>query len=269
MAGLQTCTKMAKEPFYIKKLDKKIYSLEEINFFIYNNINLIYKDFFSDDLIDFIDKDLERNDIAKGLRRIKDSDGNAKELISFLLKESHYYSPNELARIANYVVNIDNMTEAERLKIQADAFYKNGQFESALRVYFDILNRMEEEETLSEAFFGGIAYSIGTIYAKLFMCKNANSYFSRAYELYPDTSYAKACVYMALISNDEEEILKTIVKYHITDEALDVMRSRVRSLRREIETSDETLNFIYSFENADTSQQIIERWKEEYYERIS
>ncbi len=269
MAGLQTCTKMAKEPFYIKKLDKRIYSLEEINFFIYNNINLIYQEFFSDELISFIEKDLERADIARGLRIIKDNKGTVKELISFLLKESHYYSPNELARIANYVVNIDNMTEAERLKIQADGFYEKGQYESALRIYFDILNMMDEEKTLSEAFFGGIAYSIGTIYAKLFMCKNANSYFSKAYELYPDTSYAKACVYMALINNDEEEILKTIVKYHITDEALEVMRSRVRSLRREIETSDETLNFIYSFENGNAGQQIIEQWKEEYYERIS
>ena len=269
MAGLQSCTKMAKEPFCIKKLDKNIYSLEEINFFIYNNINLIYKEFFSDELIEFINTGLERADIAKGLKEIKESNGSVKELISFLLKESHYYSPNELARIANYVVNIDNMTEAERLKIQADGFYKKGQYESALRIYFDILNRMEQEETLSEAFFGGIAYSIGTIYAKLFMCKNANSYFSKAYELYPDTSYAKACVYMALINNDEEEILKTIVKYHITDEALEVMRSRVRSLRREIETSDETLNFIYTFENEDAGKKIIEQWKEEYYERIS
>ncbi len=269
MAGLQTCTKMAKEPFYIPKIDKKVYSLEEINFFIYNNINLIYKDFFSDSLIDFIEVGLGRKDIADGLRKIKEKDGSAKELISFILKESYYYSPNELARIANFVVNIDNMTEAERLKIQADGFYKAGQYESALRVYFEILNRIDEEDTLTEAFFGGIAYSIGTIYAKLFMCKNANSYFSRAYELYPDTSYAKACVYMALINNDEEEILKTIVKYHITDEALEVMRARVRSLRREIETSDETLNFIYTFENEAASQQIIEQWKEEYYERIS
>ena len=267
MAGLQTCTKMASEPYYIKKIDRYVYSLEEINYFIYNNINLIYRDFFNPELFDYIEKSLGRKDIADGLRKIKEKNGSAQMLISFLLKESYYYSPNELARIANFVVNIDSMTEVERLKIQADGYYKNGQLESALRVYFEILNKMEESEDANEAFFGAIAYSIGTIYAKLFMCKNANSYFSLAYELYPDTSYAKACVYMALINNDEEELLKTIVKYHISDEALEVMRAKVRTLRQEIETSDETLNFIYAFESE--GQQIIENWKEEYYERIS
>lgn len=267
MAGLQACTKMANEPYYIKKIDKYVYSLEEINYFIYNNINLIYRDFFSPALFDFIEKELDRKDIAEGLRKIKEKNGSAQNLISFLLKESYYYSPNELSRIANFVVNIDSMTESERLKIEADGYYKNGHLESALRVYFEILNRMNVEEGNNEAFFGEIAYSIGTIYAKLFMCKNANSYFSLAYELYPDTSYAKACVYMALINNDEEELLKTIVKYHISDEALDVMRAKVRTMRQEIETSDETLNFIYEFEHE--SQKIIENWKEDYYERIS
>lgn len=268
MAGLLACSKQAKEPFYIEKADKYLYSLEEINYFIYHDIDLIYKDFFDEKLFEFIEKEIDREDIANALRRIKDSDGTAQDFIRYILKESYYYSPNELGQIANFIVNIDSMNEAERLKIKADGLYKQGKYESALNVYFEILNNMENKET-NEAFYGRVAYSIGVIYAKLFMSRNANTYFSMAYELYPDTAYAKACVYMAIVNNDEEELLKTIIKYHISDEALETMRMRVRSLRREIETSDETLNFMFGFEDEDKSKKIIENWKEEYYERIS
>ena len=43
----------------------------------------------------------------------------------------------------------------------------------------------------------------------------------------------------------------------------------IGALRREIETSDETLLFIRNFENGNNSEKIIDDWKKDYHERIS
>lgn len=266
--ALQVCARQSNNPYYIKALEMNVYSLEEINYFIYNHINLVYRDFFSDALFEYIEFELGLKEMADGLRDIAQRDGTIQEFIKYILKESYYYSPNELSKIANAVMNIDNMTELERYKIEADTLYKEGKLESALNVYFDILNNMSTDEQ-SEVFYGRVAYAIGVIYAKMFMSANANTYFTRAYEIYPDPLYARACVYMALVNNDEEELLKAIMKFNISDDTLERIRKRVGALRREIETSDETLNFIREFDNEIQSKKILNDWKIEYYERIS
>jgi len=266
--GLQVCAKQSENPYYIKALEMNVYSLEEINYFIYNHINLVYRDFFCDALFDYFEFELGLKEMADGLRYLAETDGGVQDFVKYVLKESYYYSPNELNKIANAVMNLDNMTELERRKIEADTLYKDGKLESALNVYFDILNNMGNEEQ-SEVFYGRVAYAIGVIYAKMFMSANANAYFTKAFEIYPDPLYARACIYMSLVNNDEEELLKSIVKFNVSDDTLERIRKRVGALRREIETSDETLNFIREFDNTIQSKKIINDWKIEYHERIS
>lgn len=266
--ALQVCGRQSNHPYYIKTLDQNVYSLEEINYFIYNHINLVYKDFFNDTLFEYIDIELGHKELADKLRGLADQDASIQEFIKCILNESYYYSGYELSHIANAVMNIDNMTEAERIKIKGDSYYKEGRLEAALNVYFDLLNNMDTS-VMPEAFYGRVAFAIGVIYAKMFMSKNANSYFARAYEIYPDPMYARSCVYMSLVNNDEEELLKTIVRFNISDDTLERIRKRVGALRREIETSDETLLFIRNFENGNNSKKIIDDWKKDYHERIS
>lgn len=264
--ALQICGKQAKIPYYIKEIETNVYSIEEINYFIFNHISFVYREFFSEKLFDYIDNELGLREMASTLRQMAAEDASTQDFVKYILSESYYYTGHELSSIAGAVLNIDHLSEQERRKIEADTYYKNGKSESALRLYFDILNNMNTEE-LPETFYAKIAYSIGVIYAKSFMSKNANMYFSKAYEIYPDPAYAKACVYMSLVNNDEEELLTTIIKFNFSNETLDTIRERVGALRREIENSDETKEFVEKLESADTNTKIIDEWKEEYYER--
>lgn len=266
--ALHLASRMAKKPYYIEEIKTDVYSLEEINYFIFNHINLVYREFFKDELFDYIDNEIGRKDIADGLRKLSENKAELRDFVRFILTESGYYSASELSVVAAYVMNIDVMSDVERRKIEADGYYKIGKADSALRIYLGILKEADKKQ-MSEAFFAKVAYSIGVIYAGLFMSKNANAFFTRAFELYPDPVYARACLYMSLVNNDEEELLDTIRRYGISDETLESERNKVASLRREIETDEETVNFIYDFENGLNSENIIEGWKEDYYERIS
>jgi len=268
MAGVQLSGKSSEVPYFIKAINTNVYSMEEINYFVYNHINLVYRDFFSEELFEYMEKQLGRRDMAEGFREIAKNNGSVQDFIKYLFVESYYYSIHEMNLIQNYVLNIDNMTKAERLKIEADNRFKEGKLESALRIYFEILNGTGEEK-MSEAFYARVAFSIGIIYAKLYMSKNANAYFSYAYDIYPEPAYAKACVYMGLINNDESELLKSIIKYQITDDALEAIRERVGALRREIETSKETVDFIFHFTGEDNRGEILEDWKNDYRNMLS
>ncbi|MCF0229746.1 MAG: hypothetical protein HUJ76_08675, partial [Parasporobacterium sp.] len=194
-----TATKQAKTGYWIEPLKLSVYSLEEINYFIYNHINLVYRDFFSDELFDYIGNELEQQEMAAELRNIAASGGNTGDFIKHILNGSYYYNGRELADISMLVAHIDTMSRAERVKIQCDAYYNAGNFNSALQCCFDILRNMETDNA-GKTFYARIAYTAGRIYAKMFMVKSANAYFSMAYDLSPDPLYARASVYMSIIA---------------------------------------------------------------------
>ena len=265
---LQFCGRQSETPYYIPAICSNVYSLEEINYFIYNHMNMVYRDFFCEELFAYIGDHLRRPDMAQVLRDMDAAGAPVQDFISYLLKESYYYNAADMAKVSSIMTNINNLSRPERLKIEADALFKDKKYTAALRIYFEIMNGMGGS-ALSEAFFARVAFSIGIVYAHLFMSRNANAYFDYAYDLYPEAAYAKASVYMSIINNDDEELLRAIIKYKITDEALEAIRDKVNSLKRSIETDSETIDFIYKFENGLEDDNIIKIWKEQYHERTS
>ena len=262
-----TATKQSKTGYWIEPLKKNLYSIEEINYFLYNHINLVYRDFFNEDLFSFIENNLEQPLMAKDLRNIAASGGTCADFVKYLLSESYYYNSRELADISALVAGIDTMTQAQRLKLEADGYYRAGNLNSALKLYLDILRDISDKEN-SDAFYAMTAYAIGTIYAAMFMCKSANSFFSYAHEIYPDPMYARACVYMSIISGDDEELLSSIVKFRISDDELDSMKERVRFMKHEIESSEEMERFTDSLKSSEYSNSLVEHWKSQYYEML-
>lgn len=260
-----TATKQANNGYWIASIRKNVYSLEEINYYVYNHIDQIYRDFFCEALFSYMEEELDNPSIADKLRDIDRRGGGIGDFIRCLFNETCYYNGRELTDISVLVSGIDHMGKAERLKIQADSYFRSGQYNSALHVYLEILRHMEEED-VGGSFYGRVAYAAGVIYARMFMSKSANSYFSYAYDLSPDPVYAKACVYMSILTGDDEELLASIVKFKITDDALDAMRTRVQSLRRELESSEEVTSFMLQLSRDDAlSGRVLEEWKNEYY----
>ena len=262
-----TASKQSKTGYWIESLGKNVYSLEEINYFIYNHINLVYRDFFNESLFEYIEKELDLSHMAKDLRSIEARDGTTQEFVKYILNRSFYYNGRELANISSLVANIDTMGRAERIKIQGDASFRAGNFNSALKCYLEILRNIGNEN-VSDSFYGRVAYAAGTIYAMMFMSKSANAFFSYAYDLSPDPLYAKACVYMSIISDDDEELLSSIVKYKISDDELDTIRRRVNATRREIESQDDMAVFLENIKVDDFAEQFVNECKAEYYNML-
>ncbi|MGI6071634.1 MAG: hypothetical protein ACOX75_01280 [Lachnospiraceae bacterium] len=259
---LQFCTKRSQIPYYIRPIDTNVYSLEEINYFLYNHMNMVYREFFCGELFDYIEKELEQAKLAEKLRQMDEQDASIQDFIMCVLKESYFYSPNDLGAVSNLVLNINNMTRAERMFMEGASMMQKKQYESALKIYFDILNN---REGMSEAFYAKTAFSIGIIYARLFKAANANSFFTYAYELFPDPTYAKACVYMSIVNNDEEELLRCIIRYKVSDEALAAIHKKVDTMRIEIMRGKEMKDLTETLQRGEPIENIVANWKNEYY----
>ena len=56
MNDITLCTMHTEKPYYIKEINKNIYSIEELSYYLFNYLYLIDDQFFSEGLIDYIEK---------------------------------------------------------------------------------------------------------------------------------------------------------------------------------------------------------------------
>ena len=54
MNDITLCTMHTEKPYYIKEINKNIYSIEELSYYLFNYLYLIDDQFFSEGLIDYI-----------------------------------------------------------------------------------------------------------------------------------------------------------------------------------------------------------------------
>lgn len=255
--------KLSEEPYYIKEADINVYSLEELNFFVYNHMNLVYRDFFCAPLFDFIEKKLGRESLADRLRSLDAQGASLRSLISCFLKESCCYDNGQLSQVSAFVMNIDNITVPERTRIEGDKLFKAARYSAALSVYTGILDSAPFAP--EGEFYAETAYAAGSCYARLFLCENACEYFGIAYDIFPKHDYALSSVCLSLILDNEKELLKAIIRYEISDEELAEMKSNVKRLKKNLESSAEFAAFSNEVRNPETAADIVCRYKDEYY----
>ena len=101
MNDITLCTMHTEKPYYIKEINKNIYSIEELSYYLFNYLYLIDDQFFSEGLIDYIENELKQPHIASGIRQINANKGALGEKISFLIKNAGYYTEREAEKLEN------------------------------------------------------------------------------------------------------------------------------------------------------------------------
>lgn len=183
MAGLILCkSKYSEKPYYISNMAVNVYSVEEICYYIYNNIYIIGMDMFDEGLISYIDKELGESELAKQLEFLINQRAGLSELVLSVLRYVDYYSAEEIARLKDVIERLDVQNVAERLKARADNFLKNKCYTSAIKNY-ELIVYGKKDKSLSVDFYGNVWHNMGVAYAGLFSFYDAGVAFRTAYEL--------------------------------------------------------------------------------------
>ena len=260
---LQLAGKLSEKPYYIEAINMDVYSLEEINYFIYNHMNLVYRDFFCGSLFDYIEYELGQRALAGQLRVMDKAGSGVRDFISYILSESGYYDADELGKVFGFVMNMDNISNPQRRRVDADNLFKKEKYYAARSIYLEILRDRSKEE--NDEFYADVAFFAGLCCANLFLEKNALSCFERAYDIFPKKDYAMAYVYVSLIEEDDRELLNAIRKYHFSDEELSDMKNKVKLMSERIRNSEDYKEFAREIEDEDAAIRAAESLKDKYY----
>lgn len=266
MAGLILCrSRYADRPYYISNMGINIYSLEELCYYIYNNIYLIGTDLFDEGLVTFINDELNESELASQIEFLTKEKAGLMELVMTVLQYVDYYSDSEVLALRNIIDELDSQNALERLKARADNFLSNKRYGSAIRNY-DSIVCSKKDRRLSEEFYGSVWHNMGVAYAGMYDFYQAKRCFDRAYVLNRNENSQKAAMYADCLndsrkyndSEDEDEYIACREIETVMDNAvMDGSYDRIKDISSLHEEGD----IAAYYEKAD---RLMEEWKNDY-----
>lgn len=260
MSGLILCrTIEAENPYYISNMDLKIYSLEELCYYIYNNIYLIGIDLADDKLVEFIRYEINEVELADKLDYLMKEKAGLAEIVITILNYVDYYNLNEIEDIREILETLDSQNVSERLKARADRFLENKCYYRAVKNYSNIINS-KKDTTLPGIFYAKVYHNIGVAYANMYLFKQAVEYFDEAYKIGQHEESLK-CLMAALILSAAHELGDT----NDSDEDCEEMNV----LNREIETLMDSATYCQEYKELENALSLkYEGHVNEYYKAI-
>ncbi len=204
--------KQAQKPFYIESIRTPIYSLEELCFFLYNNICLIDDSIINERLTDWLSDELKLSHLA---RQLKDQLGQKTQAASFVLpifREAGYLDSRQMREFQDQLAKLEVQSEDTRQKLRGDYLVKEKMYTRAVWEYRQILKRRNPGK-LGAQFYASVWNNLGVAYARLFRFEEASACFLESYELLQTKeSFRKYISTLPLFLTDEEyqERLKKI-----------------------------------------------------------
>ena len=200
--------KQAEHPFYIEAIGTEIYSIEELCFYLYENVYLLDQSILNEQLCDWIRNELDLKRLA---RTLDEQLAKQDATIGFILpifREIGYLSAAGMREYAENIGKINVQGADVRQKLKADHLVRSGMYESALQDYWEILDR-QSPGLLSTQFYAGIWNNLGCLQARMFRFADAAESFYHAWQL-TDTSQMlrKYGSVLPLYLSEEEYTLK-------------------------------------------------------------
>lgn len=271
MGELLLCNRpIAAMPYYIEALSLNIYSLEELCYVMEHHLFLLDEAFFDDELILWIEREVGEGELAENLRQSNRKELGVTKLVELILKATGYLDYQTESRMISQIKEMQHKSVFERRKMRADRYVENKKYINALLEYRRIL-QMEEECKKNPVVCGNIWHNQGTVFARLFLFKEAKECFETAYKYHMNLESIYAAMAACRYLGDEVQLQELTRKYGVDEQEVAVLSENWRTVSRcehivDIETQ---IDAVFETESASLEQnaalmQMLQEWKTEY-----
>ncbi|MBR5337477.1 MAG: tetratricopeptide repeat protein [Lachnospiraceae bacterium] len=199
MAGLIHCTgQLAIRPFNIVKSGVYVYSLEELSYYISNNVYTIDDSIMSEKLCSWVAEELHLPELSRKLFESMKGFSSLSAFAGILLSSCGYCDEADIERIKNVLDQVGNKNEFFRRKTKADTLLSEKRYTAAVNDYKKLLSFYETKKEPDDN-VGAVWHNMGTAYAGLFLFSEAADCYEKAFNLNnePETfSQYKYALYM-------------------------------------------------------------------------
>ena len=241
--------KKAKRPYEISRVNCRIYTIEELCYYLCNHLYLIDYTIMNEQLCDWLEEELDLVELASNLRQCLNQHGSVEQFVVAILAHSSIYTTGELKQIQTVLEKLRNQKPIEKQKYKADNLLKGGAVKQAILIYQSIIHG-EPDESVDRKFYGRVYGCLGAAYGRLFLYKEAAKMYEAGFQICEEESMLKAYIYACYRYMSQEEYGAFLQKSRVYQE-MDIC------IKEEISEIDSKMK--YSLE-----EDTLEQWKEQY-----
>lgn len=130
---------LAREPYVVPVSEVPVYSLEELCYYIYNNVYSVTEEFFDDRLVEWLRKKVDCGTLAEKMQALIHRRHDLKDLVVTLLCSCDYYKEEEVRNLVKIMERISHLPPHIKNKMKADHFLQAGKYGRSLQEYKKLL----------------------------------------------------------------------------------------------------------------------------------
>ena len=169
----------AETPYYIDKIGKNVYCIEELCYCIVQNAFLLDEDSFNRELFDWIAKECSLERLADELRSMHKKRCSMASIAGTILDYAGYNTKKEVDKTEEILRENAGMDIYKKRLSRADFLMMNGRYAMAFKEYEFILANTPDMNNKLRA---RIEHNEGVMYARLFRFEKAEKMFLKAFE---------------------------------------------------------------------------------------
>lgn len=214
------------KPFGFQSGGVRIYSIEELCFFLYHHVYLIEMEMIGEELFDWIELELKLPERANKLRQLKKQHADLKTLITVIMCSSDYYTEAEIKGMLKILDQSLGMSKVKRMWLKADNFLMNGRFLEAEVEYEKLLHSKDVIE-LSPEEYGDIYHNLAVTKANLTGLMEASKYFWQAFERNHKEESFKQYLYSLKLTHADQEFTDKCSEYQVSSEVINHIKDEL------------------------------------------
>ena len=183
----------------------KVYSLEELVYFVRENAVLLDNGFMDESLGEWLAEECKLQELGEELRKASRKRVSLKSYVGILLEYAGFYSKEINDQIENIIVENSNLSIYEKKKARGDALVQKGHYGKAGREYAKLLQMLPEDMIILR---GEIYHGCGVCLAKMFYFKLAGEYFLKAHTLTGKIASYHQYLWTKRLAMSEEEYVE-------------------------------------------------------------
>ena len=218
MGTVKLCAhEMARTPYLMDATGAAVYSIEELAYYLYENIYLIDDRIMGEKLYNWIEREIQLETLAEKLRSSQGTGNHVYNQVMTILKASRYYSESELNLLSEKIKSISGLQTQERMKCRGDEFLQNENYWAAISEYERILS-IRQSSKLKVDFYAKVWNNMAGCYARLFLFEKAAACYENAYQFQKISDYKEKAHYARKLAAYGQEELEELLEHKMSEE---------------------------------------------------
>ncbi len=212
MSCIRLCEgRTAKHPLVIEEWDMRLYSVEELAYYVTENVSFCEDVLKRAGLADWLEKECGADALAEKIRETAGLGNRVERIAMLLLTWTGLVHKEECHQICAEIKRASLQSNNARRKDRADTFFVKGRYEDAIRSYEEML----EEKAYDDAkMWHNLVYNTGCCYAKMFYFDIAIEWFFRAAESSPQPGQDVMAAFFCMLLQGGGDAVAACVKEH-------------------------------------------------------